>query len=75
VCVHTLVVLRYLRFERLILHRDISSGNIMYLEDGPASLTGTPDTQSGGFNEVIEPKDEPLCFIKYLIGERYGSVA
>jgi len=70
-----LAVLRYLRFERSILHRDISKGNIMYFEDDPASLTGaTSDAQSGGFNETVGPKGERLCFIKYLLGERYVEV-
>jgi hypothetical protein len=74
--VHTLAVLRCLRFERLILHRDISKGNIMYLQDGPASLTGTKsDTEVAGFNETVGSKEEPLCFIKYLLGERYVEVS
>jgi hypothetical protein len=70
-----LAVLRYLRFERFILHRDISKGNVMYFEDDPASLTGaTSDAHSGGFNKTAGSKEVPLCFIKYLLGERYVEV-
>jgi hypothetical protein len=28
-------------------------------------------TGSGGVSETVEPKEMPLCFVKYLLGERY----
>ena len=68
-CAHTSTVLRYLRFERLILHRDISKGNVVYV--GHPSTSATSDAQSGGVNKTGETKEVSLCFIKYLLGERY----
>lgn len=71
-CAHTFAVLRYLRFERSILHRDISKGNILYFKDNLTSSTGaTSDAQSGGANEAAQRKEAPLCLIKHLLGERY----
>jgi len=61
-----LEVLRYLRFERHILHRDISIGNILYVEDDLSSSTGS---RSGGANETVGPEGLPLCFINYVLGE------
>ena len=51
-----LQVLRCLRFKRRILHRDISIGNVMYIEkpEIPAQMAV-----------------EPLIFAKYLLEERY----
>jgi len=70
-CVHTFTVLRYLRFERSVLHRDISKGNVMYFGDNLTPFTGAT---SGGADETVGPKELPLCFIKYLLGERYVEV-
>ena len=68
-------MLRYLRFERFVLHRDISIGNVMYFENNLTPFTGaTSDARSGGANETVGPKELPLCFIKYLLGERYVEV-
>jgi hypothetical protein len=53
-----LQVLRFLRFKRSILHRDVSFGNIMYIENPEI-----PDE-----NTVVQ-----LFFAKYLLGERYVS--
>ena len=53
-----LQVLRFLRFERKILHRDISVGNVMYIEEPEIP------TQNGV---------ERLFFSKYLLGDRYVS--
>jgi hypothetical protein len=64
---HSFAVLRYLRFERHILHRDISQGNVLYVEDDLPSSTGA---WSGGADEMIGPEGLPLCFIKYILGER-----
>jgi hypothetical protein len=65
-------VLRYLRFERSILHRDISKGNVLYVEDDLSPSTGTmSDAQDGGASKMAQPKGVPLCFVKYLLGERY----
>lgn len=55
-----------MRYERQILHRDISKGNVMYVEEATEkTTTGAVDSGSAGAEEV------PLCFIKYLLGERY----
>ena len=63
----TASVLRYLRFERRVLHRDISNGNVLYVEDNLPPSTGA---RSGGADETIGPGGLPLCYIKYLLGER-----
>ncbi|KAF8325417.1 uncharacterized protein EI90DRAFT_3019063 [Cantharellus anzutake] len=60
-----LEVLRYMRFHRQVLHRDISRGNVLYTQE-PSSLE--PDTQSVGA-EATASKELPLCFIKYLLRE------
>lgn len=69
-----LVVLRYLRFERNILHRDVSQSNILYtknVEDESTSITHvTPDARSLRVNEENPTKELPLSFIKYLLDER-----
>ena len=64
-----LSVLRYLRFERHVLHRDISKGNILYVED---DLPPSIGAQSDGANKTVEPepKEQSLCFIKYILGDR-----
>jgi hypothetical protein len=66
-----LLVLRYLRFERHILHCDISKGNILYVEDDLSSSVGS---RSGGANETVGPEGLPLCFINYFLGERCVEV-
>ena len=53
-------VLRYLCIQREVLHRDISRGNILYMPEG---TTAAPDAGEG-----------PLCFIKYLLAERYVEI-
>ena len=59
-------MLRYLRCHRKVLHRDISKGNVLFM----GGMTATPsDTGAGAQN--TERKDVPLCFIKYLLKERY----
>ena len=61
-------VLRYLLVHRLVLHQDISKGNILYF---PEETTPPPDAGSGGvLIESAETEGVPLCFIKYLLGER-----
>ena len=67
---HSFAVLQYLRFKCHVLHRDISIGNVLYVEDDLPTSIGT---WTGGVNEVPEavgPEGLPLCFIKYLLGER-----
>jgi hypothetical protein len=59
-------VLRYLRFERHVIHRDISKGNILYVENDLPSSTGA---WSSGTDETVGPEG-PLCFVKYLLGDR-----
>lgn len=63
-------VLRYLRSEREILHRDISKGNVLYNEDETPSIGSVcmSDADPSGANEA---KEVSPCFIKYLVGERY----
>jgi hypothetical protein len=63
---HSFAVLWYLRFERQVLHRDISKGNVLYVEDLPSSA----GARSSGANEMVVPEGQPI-FIKYLLGERY----
>ncbi|KAI0270073.1 hypothetical protein BGY98DRAFT_1100936 [Russula aff. rugulosa BPL654] len=63
-----LEVLRYLRFSRKVLHRDISSGNVLYAENSSnRSLklkTGSvPPKQKAETNEL------PLYYAKYLTGD------
>ena len=54
-------VLRYLRLERRVLHRDISKGNILYVEQ--------PSNSAASLYPGI--KGESICFIRHLLGERY----
>ncbi|KAI0283158.1 hypothetical protein BC826DRAFT_239977 [Russula brevipes] len=61
-----LEVLRYLRVERSILHRDISKGNVVYMPDPASSTCTTLDARA---NETGELKEVPLCFIKFLLDE------
>lgn len=49
---HALTVLRYLRFERRVLRRDISKGNVLYVKDNDSSYARSA---SGGENEMIGP--------------------
>jgi hypothetical protein len=60
-----LQVLRYLRLERKILHRDISSGNILYAPQQQGVAPGDHSPLALG------AEGDSLCFIKCLLGERY----
>ena len=62
-------MLRYLRFERSVLHRDISKGNILYRPQ-PNSVAYGPHS-SLTFKATAAAERGTLCFIKYLLGERY----
>ena len=53
-----LQVLRFLCFKHRVLHRNVSIGNIMYIEN--------PEIPA-------QQAVEPLIFSKYLLGERYVS--
>jgi hypothetical protein len=64
-------VLRYLRFKCHVLHRDISKGNILYVEDDLSSLAGSLPS---GANGAVGPEGLPLCFINYVLGERCVEV-
>jgi len=68
-CTKMFAVLRFLRFEREILHRDISKGNIMVSEDGP-STSATIDAESVGVHENSLTKEVRFCFVKYLLKQR-----
>jgi len=59
-----IVVLRYLRVQRKVLHRDISKGNILYIEED----TRNPADAGSGVAKMTEGKEIRLCFIKYLLG-------
>jgi hypothetical protein len=65
-----LQVLRYLRLNRNVLHRDISSGNVLYVENSskrslPPNTVSVPPGQEAVTNGL------PLCYAKYLLGMRY----
>jgi hypothetical protein len=60
-----LQVLRYLRFERNILHRDISKGNILYIPEPRSPLPGDHSSPALG------TEGDSLCFVKYFLGGRY----
>ena len=62
-------VLRYMSSNREVIHRDISKGNVLYLED-PIH----PPADAGYSWQDTEPKEVPLCFIKYLLRERYVQI-
>jgi hypothetical protein len=65
---YAFTVLRYLRFNRQVLHRDISKGNVLYLEEEARLL----DSETDGANTTeSEGGEVPLCFIKYLLKEGY----
>ncbi|KAG8946852.1 hypothetical protein FRC04_011399 [Tulasnella sp. 424] len=59
-----LEVLRFLRVKRQVLHRDISRGNVMFINPG----TPVP-------NDIVEAAVEkaPFKFVKYILGERHGT--
>jgi len=61
---HKFLVLRYLRFERKVLHRDISKGNILYVPQ-PSGIGSCP------YSSLALAEGDSLCFIKCLLGERY----
>jgi hypothetical protein len=61
----TSAVLRYLRSNRNVLHRDISKGNVLYIDEQTPPADADYRAQDSG------PKEVPLCFIKYLLNERY----
>ncbi|KAG8946856.1 hypothetical protein FRC04_011403 [Tulasnella sp. 424] len=57
-CAHKLAVLRFLRVERQVLHRDISIGNVMFIK---------PTTPTDIVETAVEKA--PLKFVKYILGE------
>ena len=57
---HSFAVLRYLCFERHVLHRDISKGNVLYVEDNLRPSTGA--RSSTRVDETVGPEGLPLCF-------------
>jgi serine/threonine protein kinase len=71
---HSFAVLRYLRFERQVLHRDISKGNILFVEDNLSSQTGARSGGADEADEMVGPKGLPLCFIGYLLRERCAEM-
>ena len=62
-------MLRYLRSDRNVIHRDISKGNVLYLEDPIHPQADPADSWKD-----TKPKEVPLCFIKYLLRERYVQI-
>jgi len=65
-CAHIFAVLRFMQVNRQVLHRDISKGNVLYIEEdsGSAQDAGSKGTKAKEGEEV------PLCFIRYLLKER-----
>ncbi|KAJ2913794.1 hypothetical protein MD484_g6624, partial [Candolleomyces efflorescens] len=58
-----LELLRYLRFKRDVLHRDISVGNILIVDSREV-----PRPPKSG-----ERKHQDLCFVKHLLDEQYDQ--
>jgi hypothetical protein len=58
---HSFAMSRYLRFEHLVLHCNISKGNILHIEDDLRFLTT---------DETVGPEGLFLSFVEYLLGER-----
>jgi hypothetical protein len=59
-----------LRLHREVLHHDISSGNVLYVENSsnrllPPNSLSVPPLQEG------ETRELPLCYAKYILGKRY----
>jgi hypothetical protein len=65
-----LQVLRYLLLHRSVLHRDISSGNVLYIEDS-SNRPLPPNSMSVPFVQQASRTELPLCYAKYLLGYRY----
>ena len=67
--------LRYLRFERQVLHRDSSTGNMVYINDNtpsaPIQAVRSVPTLDAGPSGDADTKEVSLCFIQYLLGKRY----
>ncbi|KAI0278005.1 hypothetical protein BGY98DRAFT_1097048 [Russula aff. rugulosa BPL654] len=63
-----LEVLRYLRLYRKVLHRDISSGNVLYVENS-SNRSLKPNTVSVPPRQEAETNGLPLCYAKYLMGD------
>ncbi|KAH9961862.1 hypothetical protein BGW80DRAFT_1357311 [Lactifluus volemus] len=62
-----LEVLRYLRLHRKVLHRDISSGNVLYVENS-SKRSLPPNAVSVSPAQEAEINGLPLCYAKYLLG-------
>jgi hypothetical protein len=62
-----------LRFHRNVLHRDISSGNVLYVEN-PSNSSSPPNTVSVPPAQEADPNRLSLCYVKYLLDERYVSI-
>ncbi|KAI0283320.1 hypothetical protein BGY98DRAFT_720026 [Russula aff. rugulosa BPL654] len=63
-----LEVLRYLRLYRGVLHRDISSGNVLFVEDS-SNRSLPPNSVSVPPGQEAETNGLPLCYAKYLLGK------
>lgn len=63
-------VLRNMRFERSIIHRDISKGNVLYTGNGKEDSTTSAMLSA----KKGPPKQMRYCFIKYLLRERYVKI-
>ena len=63
-------VLRNMRFERSIIHRDISKGNVLYTGNGEEDSTTSVMLSA----KKGAPKQMRYCFIKYLLRERYVRI-
>jgi hypothetical protein len=63
---HIFPVLRYLRFARNVLHRDISKGNVLFV----ATTTGAAPDGACRVSKAGTATEISPCFIKYLLDER-----
>jgi hypothetical protein len=59
-----------LRLNRRVLHRDISSGNVLYVEDS-SKRSPPPNSVSVLPEQEAESNGLPLCYAKYLLKKRY----
>jgi hypothetical protein len=59
-----------LRVYRKVLHRDISSGNVLYVENS-SNRSLKLNTGSVPPRQEAETNGLPLCYAKYLMGDRY----
>ncbi|KAH9962319.1 hypothetical protein BGW80DRAFT_1448496 [Lactifluus volemus] len=65
ICSHVLQVLRYLRCECKVLHRDVSSGNVLYIENSSLSRDIRSDPRNPNY---------PIYFARHLLDEKKDAL-